>query len=107
MTLAEKIALVQTLVENDPAATTAVVTVYLLDAEAAIFNRMYPFGQPSTVTAVPSRYERLQCKLAMRYFLRRGAEGEKAHNENGINRTYGSVNDEDLLAEVMQVAKVG
>ena len=107
MTLAEKITLVKTLVDNDSAATDALVTVYLLDAEAAIFNRLYPFGAPANVTTVPTRYERLQCKLAMRYFLRRGAEGEKAHNENGINRTYGSVNDEDLLAEVMQIVKVG
>ena len=104
MTLAEKIATVKTLVGNDPAATDALVTVYLDDAASAIFNRMYPFGVPSTVTAVPTQYERVQCKLAMRYFLRRGGEGEKAHNENGISRKY--VERGKLWSGVIPFAKV-
>lgn len=106
MTNAEKIATVKTIVENDAAATDAVVTVYLKDAEAAILRRLYPWGIPTTVTDVPSEYEMLQCKLAMRYFLKRGAEGEYIHDENGTNRHYGSVNDEDLLSEVVPYAKV-
>ena len=52
------------------------------------------------------RYEMLQVKLATRYFLRRGGEGEIRHSENGIDRTYGSVNDEDLLMEITPFAKV-
>lgn len=100
MTNAEAISIVQTLVENDPAATDALVSVYLRDAQAAIMRRLYPFGIPSNVTEVPPVYELLWCKLACRYFLRRGAEGERLHEENGINRQYGSVNDEDLLMEV-------
>ena len=106
MTNAEKITTVQTLVENDASATDAVVTVYLKDAESAILRRLYPWGIPETVTDVPSEYEMLQCKLAMRYFLKRGAEGEYIHDENGTNRHYGSVNDEDLLSEVVPYAKV-
>lgn len=103
MTIGEKIQNVQTRVDNDPDATDAVVSVCLEDAEEAIFQRMYPFGVPETVTVVPPRYERLQCRLAARYFLRIGSEGEQIHNENGIHRHYGSVNDSDLLQEVMQV----
>ena len=106
MTDLEKVTTTQTLVENDAAATSALVTVYLKDAEAAIFRRLYPFGIPSGAT-VPALYEMLQCKLAARYFLRRGAEGEIKHDENGYNRTYQNVNDEDLLCEVIQIAKVG
>lgn len=106
MTTSERIQIVKSLVDNDSYATDAVITVYLADAKEAILNRAYPFGAPESVTDVPKRYERAQCKLAARYFLRRGAEGEKTHNENGINRTYGSVNDEDILQEVMQVVKV-
>ena len=83
MTTAEKIAMVQVLVENDPTATNEVLAVYLALAKDAIFNRMYPFGVPASVTDIPSQYEVLQCKITMRYFLRRGAEGEKSHNENG------------------------
>lgn len=105
MTDAEKITTTQTLVGNDPEATDAVISVYLKDAEAAILRRLYPFEMPA-VPSVPPVYEMLQCKLAMRYFLKRGAEGEYIHDENGTNRHYGSVNDEDLLQEVVPYAKV-
>ena len=105
MTLAEKILMVQTLVQNDTDATDALITVYLNLSESAIFNRLYPFGIPSGAT-VPTEYEVLQCRLAARYFDRRGAEGEIVHNENGINRTYQSVDDEDLLKNVIQIAKI-
>ena len=104
MTIEEKISTVKTLVENDEAATDALVTVYLNDAESAILRRRFPFGVPETRDI--SEYDFIQCKLAARYFLRRGAEGEISHSENGVNRTYGSVNDEDLLMEIIQVAKV-
>ncbi len=109
MTINEKIATVKTLV-NDSTLTDTFVTTYLNKAESAIRNRMYPFNLPIDKTtgepitfAVPAKYEMLQCELACRYILRRGAEGEETHNENGINRTYGSINDSDLLMEVMQV----
>lgn len=58
-------------------------------------------------TEMPSEYDVLQCQLAARYFLRRGGEGEVTHSENGINRTYGSVNDSDLLQEIVPFAKIG
>lgn len=105
MTTADKIARVQVLVDNDPDATTALVTVYLDEAEKMIYTRLYPFGLP-TAPSVPTLYEGIQCQLAARYFLRRGAEGEISHNENGINRTYGSVEDSDLLNQVIQIAKI-
>lgn len=101
-----KTQIVQTLLGNIPEASdTNLIDIYLADAESAIFNRMFPFGAPSTAT-LPTQYDMLHCKLCARYILRRGAEGETSHNENGINRSYGSVNDEDLLKEVMQVVGV-
>ena len=105
MTQTEAISIVKTLVGNDPAATDALVGIYLDDARAAIIRRLYPFGDTSDAD-IPSVYEMLWCKLAMRYFLRRGGEGETAHDENGISRKYGSVNDEDLLMEVTPYAWV-
>lgn len=101
MTTSEKIAYVQAMVD-DPEATDALVTALLLKARTAVMNRRYPHGTPEGVLDVPEQYEINQCDLAVRYFLRRGGDGERVHNENGINRTYGSVNDEDILMEVMQ-----
>ena len=106
MTTEEKVIRVQTLIGADETATEALVGVYLDEAKSAILNRRYPFGIPPYVNEVPAEYESLQCRLAVRYFLRRGAEGEQIHNEDGVHRHYGSVNDEDLLMEVMQIAKV-
>ena len=106
MTIANKILRVKTLLDNDAEATDDLITVYLADANDTILNRMYPFGIPEDITEVPERYVSFQCRLAQRYFLRRGAEGEIVHNENGVNRTYQSVNDEDILRNIIQVAKV-
>lgn len=105
MTTAERVATVQAKL-NDELATDAVVTELLEDAQEAIFLRMYPFGIPEDVTDVPARYQRLQIKLAVRYFNRIGADGETVHLENGIHHHFGSANDEDLLQEVMQVIRL-
>lgn len=104
MTDAEKITLAQTFI-NDENATDALVGAYLEDAKSAILRRRYPFGIPNGAD-VEDIYGMLQVKLAVRYYLRRGGEGEINHSENGISRTYGTVNDEDLLMEVTPFAKV-
>lgn len=107
METSAKITTVKTLV-NDSTLTDEFVTVYLNKAESAIRNRMYPFGLPlqngqEITFVVPTKYEMLQCELACNYILKRGGEGEIKHDENGISRTYDSVNEEKLLMEVMQV----
>ncbi len=104
MTEAEKITMAKALI-GEPEADSSLVSVYLEDAKAAILRRRYPFGMPNEADVEPI-YEMLQTKLAARYYLRRGGEGEIRHSENGIDRTYGSVNDEDLLMEVTPFAKV-
>ena len=107
MTDAEKITMVKALVENDPNATDAVVTVYLTIASGKMLERLYPYDTSKTVSDMPSRYDTIQCELAARLFLRRGGEGELSHEENGVNRTYGTVDDEDLLSRLTPFAKVG
>ena len=102
----EKVIRVQTLIGADETATDELIGVYLDEAKAAILNRRYPFGIPAYIDDVPPMYDNLQCRLAQRYFLRRGAEGEQIHNEDGVHRHYGSVQDEDLLMDVIQIAKV-
>lgn len=97
----QKIANVKLLID-DTAIADNLITVYLDMAKSNILSRMFPFEIPEDTT-MPERYDMLQVQLASRYIQRRGAEGEKSHSENGINRVYNSVNDEDLLMEVMQV----
>lgn len=105
MTTAEKITLVKGLLDNDTEATDAVISIYLIKAGAAILRRLYQFGAPEGAS-VPVEYDILQCELAQRYFLRRGSEGEISHSEPDISRHYGSVNDADLLSEVIPYARV-
>jgi len=104
MTSAEKITMVKTLSGET---TDATVGVYLSLAENAVLNRLYEAytALPDGAT-VPARYEIIQCQLAARYLDRRGAEGEKVHNENGISRTYDSVDDSDLLGRVTPLCEV-
>ena len=107
MTQAEKIAMVQTLVENDAEATDTVVPVYLTLALNAMLERLYPYDSAKTATDVPERYDTIQCELAARYFLRRGGQGEINHEENGVNRQYASVDDEDILRRLTPFVKLG
>lgn len=81
-----------------------VVKAYLQMAENAMLRRLYPFS--TTQQVLPTQYDMDQCELAMRYYNRRGAEGETSHNENSINRTYGSVDDSDILNRLVPYAKV-
>jgi len=107
MTQLEKIAMVQTLVENDAGATAEVVPVYLTLALNAMLERLFPYDSSKDSGDVPVRYDTIQCELAARYFLRRGAQSEINHEENGINRQYGSVDDDDILKRLTPFAKVG
>lgn len=107
MTTTEKITMVRTLVESDPGATDDVVAVYLRLAGNAMLERLYPFDSEKSEWDIPERYEFIQCELAARYFLRRGGQGEINHEENGINRQWATVDDEDILKRLTPFAKVG
>lgn len=60
-----------------------------------ILDRVYPYD--STVTEVPNRYAIKQVEIAVYLYNKRGAEGQTAHNENGINRTYESADVPESL----------
>ena len=106
MTSEEKVSMVQTLVGDDTA-TGELVQVYLQLACNKMLERLYPYDATKEDSDIPSRYDTIQCELASRLFLRRGGEGETSHEENGVNRTYGSVDDEDILSRLTPFAKVG
>ena len=107
MTETEKITMVKALVDNDTTATDDLIKVYLRLANSKMLERLYPFDTDKEDSDLPERYETIQCELASRLFLRRGGEGETNHEENGVNRTYGTVDDEDLLSRLTPFAKVG
>lgn len=104
MTDIQKKSTVKALVCNDSAATDEVVAVYLSVASDKMLKRRYPFGADER--KLTPDYDMLQCQLAARLLLRRGAEGEISHNENGVNISYDSVDDYDLLCQIVPVAEV-
>lgn len=86
MTDTEKLARLTVLISPDTA-STELLTALLEQAEGIVLNRRYPFGVPEDAT-VPAVYEHIQIQIALELFAKMGAEGQTAHNENGINRTY-------------------
>lgn len=63
-----------------------VVSAYLKISGNKICRKAYPFDL--TMTEVPEQYSLLQVEIAVYLLNKRGADGESAHSENGISRTY-------------------
>ena len=77
----------------------------LESAKAVILSRRFPFGEyPQDIEP---KYKDLQIRIAVEMFNKIGAEGETAHSENGVSRTYssGSVSEE-LLREITPMVGV-
>jgi hypothetical protein len=76
----------------------------LESAKAVIMSRRFPFGEQPT--DIEDKYKDLQIRIAVEMFNKRGAEGEIAHSENGVSRSYSSSSvSEELLREI--TPKVG
>ena len=88
MTNEQKIAKLGVLISPDTA-DTSLLSALIEQAEGIVLNRRYPFGIPEGAT-VPTQYEHIQLRIAVELFSKMGAEGQTAHSENGINRTYAS-----------------
>jgi hypothetical protein len=86
MTNEEKIKRLAVLISPDTAETELLLAL-MEQAEGIVLNRRYPFGPPEGAT-VPLKYEHIQLQIAVELFSKMGAEGQTAHDENGINRTY-------------------
>ena len=77
----------------------------LESAKAVILSRRFPFGD--FPEEIEPKYKDLQIRIAVEMFNKRGAEGETAHSENGVSRSYASANvSEDLLREITPKAGV-
>lgn len=86
MTLDEKKARLTALISPDSASDD--LLIYLLEqSEGIVLNKRYPFGVPEG-ESVPKIYEHIQLQIAVELFSKMGAEGQTAHKENGVDRTY-------------------
>ena len=102
MTEVEKLSLLRVMVgqPNEGDWADDVLISYLAIAGRKIINRAYPYDD--TVTDVPRRYSYLQCDIASYLLNKRGAEGQTAHSENGVNRSYESADvPASMLDEVI------
>ena len=86
MTETEKKARFAVLISPDTA-TDDLIAYLLEQAEGIVLNKRYPFGAPEG-SVVPAAYEHIQLRIAVELFSKMGAEGQKAHVENGVSRTY-------------------
>lgn len=103
MTEVEKLSLLRAMVgtpNTDEDWSDDVLISYLTIAGRKIINRAYPYDDE--VTEVPRRYGYLQCEIASYLLNKRGAEGQTAHSENGVSRSYESADvPESMLSEVI------
>ena len=67
-----------------------------------ILNKRYPFGYPDG-TEVPTKYENMQCQIAVCLWNQKGAEGQSEHSENGINRTWADITASPFLKYIVPV----
>ena len=84
-------------------ADEGVLRTFLALAGNKVIQRAYPFNPD--VSEVPDRYAVNQLEIATFLLNKRGAEGQTAHSENGISRSYsgGDVPPEMLRAIVPMV----
>lgn len=75
-----------------------VINAYLAIAAQKIIARAYPFQE--NITSIPTKYRTLQCEIAAYLINKRGAEGQTAHSENGISRSYENA---DIPASMLSV----
>lgn len=102
MTNEEKITSLAVLISPDTA-DRELLSILVDQAEGIVLNRRYPFGPPEGATVSP-QHEHIQLQIAVELFSKMGAEGQTAHDENGINRTFESADvSPSLLRRIVPV----
>lgn len=86
MTNEEKIERLAVLISPDTA-EAELLSALIETAEGIVLSRRFPFGYPEG-TKVEPRFEHIQIQIALELFSKMGAEGQTAHSENGISRSY-------------------
>ena len=83
----DKLQTLKTLIGVDDSDNDLLLALLSL-AEGKILERLYPYDHSKET--VPTRYVGKQIEIAVYLYNKQGAEGQIAHSENGISRTYGS-----------------
>lgn len=92
-------------IDNDDTESVEQLKIYLHIAERKVLNRLYPFGSDNEF--VPKKYEHKVLEIAQYLYLRRGSEGETAHSENGVSRSYEDADiPKSMLAEITPMVGV-
>ena len=103
MTNADKIALVKAMTDETNETT---ISAFLSLAGEAVYHAACPYGNADKDKVI-EEYSGVQCRAAAYYLNKRGADGEKTHNENGISRGYENADLPDsLLREITPIAGV-
>lgn len=98
MTIEQKVEYMKTMM-NDTSLNDETAIVYLNLAKQKIINHIYPFDNS---VEIPDKYDYQQIELAIVLFNQRGVEGESSHSENGVSRSYNSV--EKILNSIPRYA---
>jgi hypothetical protein len=83
----DKLQTLKTLIGVDDSEDDLLLALLSL-AEGKILERLYPYDHSKET--LPTRYVGKQIEIAVYLYNKQGAEGQTAHSENGISRTYGS-----------------
>ena len=106
MTEEEKIEFLKVLVGTVGFGEDKLLKAYLRIAASIILKRLYPFDKDGE-KKLPGSYAVKQCEIACFLYNKRGAEGETAHDENGIKRTYESGDvPPSMLKDIVPFAEV-
>ena len=82
-----------------------ILLTFLDIAGEKILEKCYPYRHDKR--EVPARYHSTQLEIAVYLLNKRGAEGETAHSENGINRSYESASvPNSMLKGIVPFASV-
>lgn len=101
MTEEEKLAYIRSVGNFGEETTDAVLSAFLLKAKDIVLATAYPYGYDEE-TDFPSKYDIVQCDIAIYHLNKRGAEGQLSHTENGISRSYSNAETPaDLLARIV------
>lgn len=79
---------------------------YAYDAEQIAVNTVYPFDETAELPDTPF-YRSWIARAAIEMLFKRGAEGQTAHSESGVSRTYeNSGISQSLLNELTPKGKM-